>query len=265
MNRTSSEAELRPDAIRAVERARAALKDRRARPNLRWLLALSGATIDQVSDVLVEAEELVPVEAAIRGFHSEGGRPYYAQFRAPFELYAFVRLLRPDHVIETGVSSGVSSAHFLLGLRRNGKGVLHSIDLPTPQLGPKFSAKDSPVALPPGRETGWAVPSFLRSNWDLHIGASEQVLPRLVRGIDSVGLFLHDSLHSPSHLAFELKTVRPKLVPGAVVLADNTIWTGAAFPRFAAALGARMLKRGRTDLVGLRVPSGASRVGPRRL
>lgn len=245
---------LHADARRAVDRARAALGDRRARPNLRWLLALSGASVSQLSAVLAEAEELVSVEAEIRRRHLEGGRPYYAQFRAPFELYALVRWLRPDHVIETGVSSGVSSAHFLLALRRNGRGRLHSIDLPTPQRGHRFGARDSPVALPPGRESGWAVPAELRSAWDLRIGASETVLPRLVEEVGSVGLFLHDSLHTPSHLSFELAAVRPKLTSPAVVLADNTVWTGAAFPRFAASLGVPVARRGRTDLVGLRVP-----------
>jgi len=254
MKRRSNRITLRPEARRAVDRARVALHDRRARPNLRWLLALTGASVDRLSNVLAETGGLVPVESEIRRLHTEGGRPNYAQFRAPFELYALARLLRPDHIIETGVSSGVSSAHFLLALRRNGRGQLHSIDLPTPQRGHRFSARDSPVALPPGRGSGWAVPSTLRVGWDLRMGASEAILPRLIEEVGSVGLFLHDSLHTPSHLTFELTTVRPKLVSGAVVLADNTIWTGSAFPRFASAVPAPVARRGRTDLVGLRVP-----------
>lgn len=265
MRRSSPGPRLRPDARRAVDRARAALGDRRARPNVRWLLALTGVSPVELSQVLAETEELVPVERGIRELLTEGGRPYYAQFRAPLELYALTRLLRPDHVVETGVSSGVSSAHFLLGLRRNGSGRLHSIDLPTRQRGARFSARDSPVALPPGRETGWAVPRGLRARWDLRLGASETILPGLVEELDSVGLFLHDSWHSPSHLTFELTTVRPKLSPGAVVLADNTMWTGGAFPRFASALDVAVRRRGRTDLVGLRVPLGRTTGGPRTL
>lgn len=230
-----------------------ALGDRRARPNLGWLRELTGATPDELSLVLEESEALVPFEEEIRRHHREGGRPHYAQFRAPFELYAMVRLLRPDHVLETGVSSGVSSAHFLLALRRNGRGTLHSIDLPTAQRGPRFGVRDSPVALPPGRTSGWAVPSSLRTGWDLRVGKSEEVLPRLAEELPSVGLFLHDSLHTPTHLFFELTTVRPKLAPRAIVLADNTVWTGAAFPRFARTLGVPVIRRGRSDLVGLRV------------
>lgn len=238
----------------AVRRARLALGDPRARPNVRWLTQLTRSPAERISTVLEELAELVPVETEIRTLHREGGRAHYAQFRAPFELYALVRLLRPDHVVETGVSSGVSSAHVLLALARNGRGRLHSVDLPTPQRGTDFSSRDSPVALPPGRASGWAVPPRIRAGWDLRIGASEKILPGLVRRLGSVGLFLHDSRHTPRHLTFELETVRPKLVSGAVVLADNTVWTGRAFPRFARSLGVPVRRRGRTDLVGLRMP-----------
>lgn len=244
-----------PAKVRAsVERARAALGDRRARVDVTWVRELTGASLERVVNVLAEVEELVPVERELRREHVGAGRPHYAQFRAPLELYALVRLLEPDHVIETGVSSGVSSAHFLLGIRRNRKGTLHSIDLPLHQRGERFSARESPVAIPPGRSSGWAIPLELRAGWDLSIGRSEELLPVLVDRVPSVGIFLHDSLHTPSHLTFELETVRPKLSHGAAALADNTVWTGRAFPRFAKELGARVRRRGRSDLVGLSRP-----------
>ena len=244
-----------PSAVRAtVERARRALGDRRAAVRYDWLQQLTGASWERISDVLLELEELRPMEERIRREHLAAGRPYYAQFRAPFELYALVRLTGVEQVVETGVSSGVSTAHFLLGVRRNRRGTVHSIDLPLPQRGRRFSARESPVALPPGRESGWAIPPELRANWDLRLGPSERLLPRLVEELPSVGVFLHDSEHTPRHLAFELATIRPKLRSGAVVLADNTVWTGASFPRFATAVGARVVRRGRSDLVGLRLP-----------
>ena len=250
---SSSAAVLSPEARKAIDRARRALGDRRARPNLAWLSGLTGRPFAELSPVLAELTDLVPTEAEIRRRHLDAGRPFFAQFRAPFEAYALTRLLRPEHVIETGVSSGVSSAHFLLALQKNGGGTLHSIDLPVPQRGPRFGPRDSPVALPPGRQSGWAVPEPLRAGWDLRIGPSQEILPKLVAGLASVELFLHDSEHTPGHLAFELAMVRPKLTGGAVVLADNTMWTGQAFPRFARLLGVPVLPRGRSDLVGLRV------------
>lgn len=244
-----------PASVRAnLERARSALGDPRAAVRIAWLRQLSGASPERIANVLGEVDELIPVEEHLRRQHRAAGRLHYAQFRAPFEIYALVRLLEPDHIIETGVSSGVSSAHFLLGARRNQRGTVHSIDLPLPQRGLHFSSRESPVALPPGRSSGWAIPPQLRDGWDLRIGRSQSLLPRLVEELPSVGFFLHDSLHTPAHLTFELSTVRPKLVRGAVVLADNTVWTGQAFPRFARHLGATVRRRGRSDLVGLSAP-----------
>jgi hypothetical protein len=239
---------------RAVERAHRALGDRRALPNLPWIAALTGASRRQIVRVLAELERLLPLEEEIRHRHLAAGRPSYAQIRAPFELYCIVRLLRPEHVIETGVSSGVSSAHFLAALRRNHRGRLHSIDLPTHQRGLALRSDEPLTALPPGLATGWAVPESLRDRWDLRIGPSQKLLPKLVREVDSVGMFLHDDLHTANHLAFELATVRPRLAPMAVILADNTSWTGDAFPRFARTVGLRVVRRGRGDLVGLRMP-----------
>lgn len=247
--------EMLPEEARsAVERAKRALGDRRATPNLPWIAELTGARRPEIARVLAELERLLPLEEEIRHRHLAAGRPSYAQIRAPFELYALVRLLRPERIVEVGVSSGVSSAHFLAALRRNHRGRLYSIDLPTRQQGPSLRSGESIVALPPGRESGWSVPDGLRDRWELRTGPSERLLPALVRELGSVDLFLHDDLHTPAHLTFELETIRPRLAPGAVVLADNTEWTGDAFPRFARSLGVRMARRGRSDLVALRAP-----------
>jgi predicted O-methyltransferase YrrM len=237
------------------QRAVVALGDDRAVPNLEWIQALTGASRAEVEKVLRETDELVEIENGIRHRHRQGGRDSYAQFRAPFDLYVMVRLLRPIHVVETGVSSGISSAHFLLGLRANGRGTLHSIDLPLPQRGPRLAESESTVAIPPGRTSGWAMPDELRPGWDLHLGPSQVLLPVVTQGIDHVDLFLHDSHHTPEHLTFELETIRPKLTPGAIVLADNVEWTGDAFDRFAASLKVPVFARGGEDLVGLRIPA----------
>jgi Methyltransferase domain len=242
-----------------LARARRALGDRRANPDLRWLGRLTGASRRELEETLAEVGLLTAVEGEIRAAQLAAGRPGYAQIRAPFELYALVRLLRPDHVVETGVSSGVSSAHFLLGLRKNRHGQLHSIDWPTFQRGEILGPKESPVSIPPGRSSGWAIPARLKAGWDLRIGKSQVVLPKLIDELPSVGIFLHDDLHTPRHLRFELETLRPKLLGGAVVMADNTEWTGEAFPAFAKRLGVPYARRGRSDLVGLRVPEAVGR------
>ena len=250
MTGAATELAVPPVAVAAARE----IGDARARPNLRWLSELLPGATSRIVLALREVGEADAIHRAVAEQHQEGGRRSYAQFRAPFELYTLIRVLRPEHVVETGVSSGVSSTYALLALRANGGGRLHSIDAPTFQRGDKPRRTESPVALPPGRTSGWAVPSELRRDWDLRIGPSQQLLPALVAELPSIGLFLHDSLHTPRHLEFELSTVRPRLTHGAVVLADNTVWTGRSFPRFARSVGARVCRRGHGDLVGLRLP-----------
>ncbi len=246
----------------AVARARHALGDPRAAVNLRWLRAVSGASNERLLDVLGELDGLAPIEEEIHRRHLAGGRANYAQLGAPFEMYALTRVLEPDHVVETGVSSGISSAHFLLALDKNRRGTLHSIDLPTRQRGPLLAKDESPVSIPPGLASGWAIP-FRSPRWDLHIGDSATELPRVVETLTGIDLFLHDDLHTPERLALELATIRPKLHPGSAVLADNTNWTGDAFPTFAKEMHAKVYRRGTSYLVGLRLPTKPARRSPR--
>jgi hypothetical protein len=250
----------RPGGIALAER-----HDRRAHPHPEWVGALTGASGPQVDRALRDIDRHGAEEAEIHDRLHDGGRVFYAQIRSPLDLYAIARLIRPQAVVETGVSSGISSAHFLMALRDNRRGRLYSIDLPTRQKGAKLGARESPVSLPPGRSTGWAVPERLRRRWDLRIGPSQTLLPSAATDAGTIGVFLHDSLHTPRHLAFELATVAPHLAPGAVVMADNTVWTGRAFDRFADALGVPVVRCGRSDLVGLQVPTdGPPATGRRR-
>ena len=241
---------LKPPILNAAR----ALGDARARPNRTWLSGLLGIDRKELNRLLNEIPSLSPLERALRKAHESGGRRFYAQFRAPFELYVMTRAVQPDHVIETGVSSGVSSVHFLAALRRNRRGTLHSVDRPQVQSAESLAPGESIVSVPHGRSSGWAVPESYLAGWDLRLGPSQEQLPRLVGELSSVDIFLHDSHHTPTHLTFELETVRPKLHPGSIVMADNTEWTGQAFDRFARSLGARVHRRGGSDLVGLRVP-----------
>jgi hypothetical protein len=234
------------------------LGDRRAAPDYGWVSALTGRPERDARRAIGDLTGHAKVEEAIRAAHLSGGREFYAQICAPFELYGLVRLSRPSQVVETGVSSGVSSTHLLLGLGDNGSGVLHSVDLPAPQRGPTLRPRESAVSVPPGRSTGWVVPERLRAGWDLRLGPSQELLPVLAAELPSIDLFLHDDLHTPTHLRFELELIRPKLHPGSIVLADNTNWTGKAFDRFARSLGAPVVRRRGSDLVGLRVPERTS-------
>jgi predicted O-methyltransferase YrrM len=128
-------------------------------------------------------------------------------------LYAVVRVAKPAVMVETGVSSGMSSAHILRALAKNGSGRLYSIDLPNVQEGSE---------LPQGRTTGWIVPDALRDRWNLQLGDTYELLPKLLRSLGHVDVFLHDSDHSYEGMSFEFEQALPKIEPGGLLLSDDS-------------------------------------------
>jgi hypothetical protein len=151
---------------------------------------------------------------------AEGGRSNYIQICAPFELHTLVTITRPKHVVEVGVSAGVSSAYLLHGLELNGKGVLHSIDLPQREIENAPRPKAS-WALPPGKNSGWAVPRTLKKNWDLRLGKSGDILPDLIKELKTVDLFLYDTPYKIEEAKSDFAIVDRKLSRRGVALADN--------------------------------------------
>jgi hypothetical protein len=157
-------------------------------------------------------------------------------------LYAIVRTLRPELAVETGVCNGFSTAFLLLGLDRNNRGKLHSIDLPEIagadyEPGTFWEGKGG-AAIPPGKEPGWMIPAELKERWELTLGRSDPELPPLLERLGPIGLFMHDSEHSYECMWFEFTTAFPALAPGGVLVADDMNWNDA-FTNFAAETGCR--------------------------
>jgi predicted O-methyltransferase YrrM len=136
-------------------------------------------------------------------------------------LYAVVRVLQPETVIETGVAQGASSWLILNALRRNDRGTLYSIDLPM-----RDTHRDYNVA--GVDQTGSMVPEMLRDRWRLLIGDSTIELPRLLGEVDRVDVFFHDSDHSYEAMRKEFSAVAPRLRGGGVLVADD-VHKNAAF------------------------------------
>jgi predicted O-methyltransferase YrrM len=134
--------------------------------------------------------------------------------------YAIIRAFKPDRVLETGVANGVSSAYVLLAMERNQKGVLHSIDVADGSF------------LPPGERTGWIVPGWLRKRWTLNLGDARELLPRVLKDLDSLDIFIHDSLHTYEHMKFEYEQAYPHLRHGGILISDDALWN-SAFSEFA--------------------------------
>jgi predicted O-methyltransferase YrrM len=166
-----------------------------------------------VSDVL-EEPALREVEQNTRRLLQEirGRDPFSPRWAADSLLarycYLSCRLLKPEVVVETGVAYGVSSAFILKALQENGRGVLHSVDLP-------------PLRRRYDEFWGIAVGEASRPGWSIHRGSSKRVLPGLLEKLGTVDLFLHDSLHTYRNMRREFEAVWPRLREGGLLLADD--------------------------------------------
>ena len=226
----------------------------RARPEPKWVAALTGVRKTTATNALLEKNQNYPMEKTIHDTLQATCRTYYAQFPAPLELYAITRIVKPEHIVESGVSSGISSAHFLMALKRNRRGILHSIDYPTYSATLKRSKGEISWTIPYGKDSGWAVQENLKKRWDLQKGRSEELLPDLLRKIGTVNIFCHDSPWTPRHLGFELKTAQQNLKSGSIFIADNSSWNPAAVEKLASAYSTSVIHRRGSDLIGIRIP-----------
>ena len=156
----------------------------------------------------------------------------------PAIYYVLVRLLQPEMVVETGVCEGNSSRFLLLAMKKNQRGLLHSIDLPNAdfELGPGIGRQTH--VHHPGKEAGWMVPEELRHRWHLHLGDARELLPMVIASLPPIDVFIHDSLHSYDHMMFEFRTAWPQLRDGGILLSDDTDWN-SAFAEFAAQMQCR--------------------------
>jgi hypothetical protein len=221
----------------------------RSRPETSWISKVTGTTIERakraVNEVTTHSEL---IEELSRNIESTG-RSYYAQFPAPLDLFALVRLRRPRNLIESGVASGVSSTFLLLGIKANSAGILHSIDFPVFRKG---SRGNQSWAIPQGMSSGWAVPTKLRSRWNLRQGRSEDLLEPLLEETGTLDLYCHDSPVNIGHFEFEMKSIRKHLKPGSLVVADNT--DEKVFDETARSVGAEAFYRRHSSLGAFLVP-----------
>jgi predicted O-methyltransferase YrrM len=142
-------------------------------------------------------------------------------------LHHAIRARRPAVVVETGVLDGIGSAFVLKALRDNGAGRLCSVDLPARRPMPSSTDRMRFGVLPDGLAPGWLVPDALRARWELREGSSRDVLPAWLADLGAVDVFLHDSLHTPAHMTWELETAWTALAPGGLLIADDVFWNGA--------------------------------------
>jgi len=223
-----------------------------------WVARLTGRGLPAAESAVGEARADRRLFAHLAREHRRGGRSSYIEIDAPLELHAIARLLRPQHVVEVGVSSGVSSAYLLAALERNGRGTLHSVDLPqTPSR--SSNGRGASWSIPPGRSSGWAVPLRFRQRWDLRLGDKADVIPRLAGELSRVDLVVYDVPHDEADLVREFAELDPRMRPGAVAIVDHGPNGGLC-----RALGAWARRRNTTAIGRTGLGLYAIRCGPRR-
>lgn len=152
----------------------------------------------------------------------------------------FVRVAKPDVVLEAGVAHGLTSAVVLHAMEQNGKGHLYSVDLPPLSLDVK--------------NVGSAIPEELKARWTLKLGPTESVLAVLARQVAPVDLFVHDADHSFEAQLRDYRAVWPYLRPGGVLFSDDV--DNPAFLEFAAEMRTHplLVGHGRAAVGAMRKP-----------
>ncbi|MCL4480253.1 MAG: class I SAM-dependent methyltransferase [Candidatus Thermoplasmatota archaeon] len=122
-------------------------------------------------------------------------------------LYAILRKYRPNNILETGIANGYSATVILSAMKKNGNGSLTSIDI-TDEF--EFLGKRQKV--------GWIVPDDLTSDWEIKIGSTKEILPKIDHKFD---MFYHDSDHSEENMLFEFDWACGHLKPQGVLISDD--------------------------------------------
>ncbi len=123
-------------------------------------------------------------------------------------LYTLCKIIKPENVVETGVAYGLSSMYILQALYENKKGSLYSIDS-------AFSPWQSKEMI------GSAIPSHLKSNWNLIYGSSVEKLKKTLASLRSADIFFHDSLHTHKNMIYEFETAWPFIIKNGFLISDD--------------------------------------------
>ena len=117
-------------------------------------------------------------------------------------LYATVRRIQPQVMLETGVANGLSTAVILAAMDANGRGELHSTDI-SPDVGALVEN---------------------RSRWHLHVVSVDRLeedLAALRAHLPRIDIFLHDGDHRFRPQTLEYRCFWPALPPGGLLLSDD--------------------------------------------
>lgn len=197
------------------------------RGHLAWYIsAVCDVPVKRVREYLEEVETDTELAQHISQTTASSSRRGLTDLKARYARrmgwYALVRIIKPEHVVETGVDKGLGTCVLAAALRRNAAeghpGRVTAVDI-NPEAG--FLVRSGPYA----------------EVVDLVLDDSIATIRDLDRPVD---LFIHDSDHAAEHEKREFTTVEPKLADTAVLLTDNATVTNV-LARHADKTGRRFL------------------------
>ena len=140
----------------------------------------------------------LPISGGLKGSTGGGGGNELI-------LYYIVRHLKPNIVLESGVSAGISSRSILEGLEKNKKGELYSSDL---QL--HLDKKD----------IGILVKKELHHRWTLFDKGDEINLPIILNRINEIDIVYYDSEKSYSGKKIFFDRILTNFTPKIIIVDD---------------------------------------------
>jgi predicted O-methyltransferase YrrM len=191
------------------------------------------ANLNRWKKALQEIEYGLPIAPRQHPENKVVGNTYNTTFGK--WIYACVRVLQPEVMIETGVAHGASSCLILNAMHLNGKGKLISVDLPDNDTNPDYNFSGKKV------ETGWMVPDALRSRWQLRLGYAQELLPAILNEEKEIDIFFHDSDHSYAHMKYEFEISATHIRKGGLLLSDD-VHKNSAFSEFTERAGLKALQ-----------------------
>lgn len=136
--------------------------------------------------------------------------------------YGIVRELKPQVIVETGTATGSMTSFLLAALHENKQGKLISIDLPP------VEGKLTMDITVPRESVGLYIPEQYRDRWTYMPGDAKVLLPQVMVK-ENVDMFIHDSLHTTTHMAFEYAVARALMRENTLIASDDILWNRSFF------------------------------------
>ena len=141
-------------------------------------------------------------------------------------IYALIRELKPDRIIETGTAAGSSASIVLAALHANNCGELVSIDLPAEK-----GKRGMGWSLPEGEQAGFLIPDEYRRRWDLRVGDAKDLRVPAFRE-KRCDIFIHDSLHEYGHMMWEYVSAFLNMETGGIIISDDIVKNRSVWWKF---------------------------------